>query len=82
MVLKISEPQNSKMEALPWDTVEISIPARFERCVEEFPHLSAVVDRSKIWTYDELNRTANRIALYGAKILSIARNRSGASLPC
>ncbi len=38
------------------------MPARFERCVEVFHDRPAVVEDQTIWNYDQLNRTANRIA--------------------
>ena len=42
--------------------VETSIPMRFEKIVSMFPERLAVKSQDRTLTYDELNRTANRIA--------------------
>jgi amino acid adenylation domain-containing protein len=44
------------------EEVEQSIPERFEKIVRQFPARVAVKTRNSIQTYDELNKTANRIA--------------------
>jgi amino acid adenylation domain-containing protein len=42
--------------------VEQSIVQRFERQVDQFGRRTAVVDKQREYSYEELNRTANRIA--------------------
>ena len=44
------------------DEIEQSIPDRFEQQVCKYPNRLAVKSRSYELTYDELNRTANRLA--------------------
>src|SRR5262245_37459863 len=46
----------------PKDAIERSIPARFERIVAAYPHDLAVKVGTQSWTYDMLNRRANRVA--------------------
>jgi amino acid adenylation domain-containing protein len=46
----------------PIEDVETSIPARFEKIVEMYPDRLAVKSGARSYTYDELNRAANRIA--------------------
>jgi len=46
----------------PIEDVETSIPARFEKIVQMYPDRIAVKQNSKIVTYSELNRMANRLA--------------------
>ena len=45
-----------------WDEIEQSIPDRFEDVVRRYPDHCAVKAGVKAFTYDELNRAANRIA--------------------
>jgi len=54
--------KDNPVESLPWDTIEVSLPARFERCAEVFRDRPAVVENQTVWTYDQLNRAANRVA--------------------
>jgi non-ribosomal peptide synthetase component F len=54
--------QTGQTESLAWDSVETSIPARFERCVEVYRERPAVTAGNTSWSYDELNRAANRVA--------------------
>ena len=56
-------------------TVDNSIPARFERIVQLYPDRLAVKDKDRSLTYDQLNRTANRIAR------AIIENRGPGSEP-
>jgi amino acid adenylation domain-containing protein len=42
--------------------VEQSIPGRFEKIVQRYPHRLAVKTRKRALTYDELNQAANRAA--------------------
>jgi amino acid adenylation domain-containing protein len=56
------EEKDFPAESLHWDTIEVSLPARFERCVEVFRDRPAVVENQAVWTYDQLNRAANRVA--------------------
>lgn len=42
--------------------IEQSVPSRFERQVEKFPHHTAVKTPQYEWTYETLNRMANRTA--------------------
>src|SRR5262249_261401 len=56
-------------------TVDNSIPARFERIVQLYPDCLAVKDKDRSLTYDQLNRTANRIAR------AIIENRGPGSEP-
>jgi amino acid adenylation domain-containing protein len=44
------------------EEIEQSIPDRFEQIVRRFPNRVAVKTRTSTWTYDDLNRPANRIA--------------------
>jgi amino acid adenylation domain-containing protein len=44
------------------EEIEQSIAARFEQQAGLFPHKAAVKSREHHWSYDELNRKANRIA--------------------
>src|SRR5260370_18549749 len=44
------------------DEIEQSIPDRFERKVKEYRGKVAVKSRNHEWSYEELNRTANRVA--------------------
>ena len=46
----------------PIEDVETSIPARFEKMAEMYPDRLAVKSGVRSYTYDELNRAANRIA--------------------
>ena len=46
------------------DEIDQSLPSRFERQVEKFPHQTAVKTPQYEWTYETLNRMANRTA-YG-----------------
>ena len=46
----------------PMEDVETSIPARFEKIVRLWPNQLAITTKDNRLTYDELNRTANRIA--------------------
>src|SRR5215208_6211015 len=46
----------------PIEDVETSIPARFEKIVQMYPHRLAVKDKDRSLNYNELNRAANRIA--------------------
>jgi len=50
------------VEPLAWDTLEQSIPTRFEHCTGAFADRPAVEDASGVWTYARLNRAADRIA--------------------
>ena len=45
-----------------WDEIEQSIPDRFEEIARRYPDRCAVKAGSKAFTYDDLNRAANRIA--------------------
>ena len=45
-----------------WDSIEQSVSKRFEICVERYHDHIAVKDEAGTWTYDQLNRLANRIA--------------------
>jgi non-ribosomal peptide synthetase component F len=44
------------------EEIEQSIPDRFERQVARYPDRIAVKTRGHTFTYDELNRAANRVA--------------------
>jgi amino acid adenylation domain-containing protein len=44
------------------DEIEQSIPRRFEKMVRQFPDRVAVKTRHSVWTYNELNQAANRMA--------------------
>jgi non-ribosomal peptide synthetase component F len=44
------------------EDIEQSISSRFERQVERYPHHIAVKSRGYKWSYEELNREANRVA--------------------
>jgi amino acid adenylation domain-containing protein len=44
------------------EEIEQSIPARFEKMVRRYPDRLAVKSRNHAFTYDELNKAANRIA--------------------
>ncbi len=44
------------------EEIEQSIPERFEKMVRMYPNRLAVKTRSHALTYDELNKTANRVA--------------------
>jgi non-ribosomal peptide synthetase component F len=44
------------------DEIEQSIPARFEQQVQQYPTRLAVKTRQRAFTYEGLNRAANRIA--------------------
>jgi amino acid adenylation domain-containing protein len=46
----------------PIEDVETSIPARFEKIVQRYPHRIAVKSKTEQLTYAELNLAANRIA--------------------
>lgn len=46
----------------PRDDVETSIPARFEKIVQQYPDRLAVKDGARTCTYAQLNRFANRLA--------------------
>ena len=48
----------------PIEDVERSIPERFERIVRQYPDRIAVKTRDHQFTYDELNKRANRLAHY------------------
>ena len=48
--------------SIPWGEIEQSIPDRFEEIVRRYPHRCAVKEGVRAFTYDELNRAANRIA--------------------
>jgi amino acid adenylation domain-containing protein len=60
--IQLEQGEKQQPSVLAWDTLETSLSARFERCVEAFPNRPAVVDDTGTWSYDRLNRTANRIA--------------------
>jgi amino acid adenylation domain-containing protein len=45
-----------------WEEIARSIPERFERIVRQYPHRLAVQAGAHAFTYDALNRTANRLA--------------------
>jgi amino acid adenylation domain-containing protein len=45
-----------------WDEIEQSIPDRFEEIARRYPDRCAVKAGLKAFTYDDLNRVANRIA--------------------
>jgi len=45
-----------------WDNIEQSVSKRFEICVDRYHDHIAVKDEAGTWTYDQLNRIANRIA--------------------
>jgi amino acid adenylation domain-containing protein len=47
---------------IAWDEIEQSIPDRFEEIVRQYPDRCAVKAGVKAFSYDELNRAANRIA--------------------
>ncbi|MBI3457321.1 MAG: non-ribosomal peptide synthetase [Candidatus Rokubacteria bacterium] len=49
-------------DGLTEDTVDLSIPRRFERQVTQYPDRIAVKSRRQALTYDGLNRAANRVA--------------------
>jgi amino acid adenylation domain-containing protein len=44
------------------EEIEQSIPARFEEQVRKYPERPAVKTRNSQWSYDELNKAANRAA--------------------
>ena len=44
------------------DTIEQNIPRRFEEVAAFFPHRRALTGNQQSWTYEALNREANRIA--------------------
>ena len=46
----------------PREAIEQSIPERFEQMVRLYPERLGVQDKSQTLTYDELNKSANRIA--------------------
>lgn len=46
----------------PSEAVEQSVAARFEAQVAAGPERTAVIDKSGVYTYDQLNRRANQIA--------------------
>lgn len=46
----------------PKEDVETSIPERFEKIARLYPDRPAVKTKSAVLTYDELNRSANRLA--------------------
>jgi amino acid adenylation domain-containing protein len=46
----------------PIEDVETSIPARFEKLVHKFPDRVAIKTQNEAFTYDELNKYANRMA--------------------
>jgi amino acid adenylation domain-containing protein len=48
--------------SIPWDELEQSIPDRFEEIVRRYSDRCAVKVGVRAFTYDELNRAANRIA--------------------
>ena len=48
--------------AISWDETERSVPDRFEEIVRRYPDRCAVKAGVRAFTYDELNRAANRIA--------------------
>src|SRR5262245_52990940 len=45
-----------------WEEIEQSVPDRFEHIVRQYPQRLAVQVGARAFTYDELNRAANRIA--------------------
>lgn len=47
---------------LPSEDVESSIPERFEKIVQLYPHRLAIKAGNRALSYDELNRAANRVA--------------------
>jgi len=51
-----------QFEAFPKEDVEGSIPDRFEKIVAKYPHRIAVAAGLQSLTYEDLDRTANRIA--------------------
>src|SRR5678815_2593945 len=46
----------------PIEDVETSIPERFEKLVRKFPDRVAIKTQNQAFTYDELNKYANRMA--------------------
>jgi amino acid adenylation domain-containing protein len=44
------------------EEIEQSIPARFEEQVHKYPERTAVKTQNRRWSYDELNKAANRAA--------------------
>jgi amino acid adenylation domain-containing protein len=53
---------SGKFIEFPKEDVETSIPARFEKIVEQFPNRPALITRNRTLTYHELNQAANRLA--------------------
>ena len=53
---------NVSSTAMRRDDIESAIAQRFERVVEICATQTAITDGTSSWTYDELNRRANRIA--------------------
>ncbi|HET9916558.1 MAG TPA: AMP-binding protein, partial [Candidatus Binatia bacterium] len=41
--------------------MNLAIPERFERTVQKFPHRTAIAIKHRSFTYDALNKAANRI---------------------
>ncbi len=66
-----SQTEAPQLEGLAWETLELSIPARFERCVETFSDRPAIIEDTSIWSYERLNHAANRVA----RALVTARGR-------
>lgn len=58
---KCFHPSGNFVEFLKED-VETSIPARFEKIVRKFPNRIAIKTKDQVFTYDELNKAANRVA--------------------
>jgi len=58
---KCFHPSGTYVE-FPSEDVETSIPARFEKIVRMYPDRIAVKSKDLTLTYEELNKTANRIA--------------------
>jgi amino acid adenylation domain-containing protein len=59
--------------SISWDEIERSVPDRFEETVSRYPDRCAVKAGVRAFTYDELNRAANRIA---HAILALRGDRS------
>ena len=57
-----SQTETSRLKGPAWETLELSLPRRFEFCVKAFGDLPAVVEGESVWSYDRLNRAANRVA--------------------
>lgn len=61
LVNRCFHPTGSHVE-FKTEEIEQSISARFESQVRKYPHRLAVKTRTEELTYDELNRSANRVA--------------------